>query len=385
MCDTFYISSKISEDGSNIFCKNSDRPYGESQAIMLLPPEKRSDTIKATYIKIKGKDRKYSVFIGKPFWMWGGEFAINSAGVCIGNEALFTKIKIKGNNGLLGMDTLRFSAEISGSAEESLQNIIELIERYGQDANSAYDKDFRYHNSFLILDTDKVFYVETVGRNYAFREIKDDFFSISNKMIICGDSNGTLSCPKKYERKIYSFLAGGKQRREKIIKEIQRKVDNGKKISLKDCIEILKIHGFGTRSVCMHYGIFCPSQTANSVICLVHNDGNIVIWATGTPHPCISVFKPFVFGTQVPYSEIFLPSGKKDSSLWWISITLHQKLFKDKKMLKDYRENIEDLQEKIIRIYKEVHSDKKSVYELLEQSINWELKVIKKYSKADYF
>lgn len=383
MCDTFFISQKITEDGSRIFCKNSDRPYGESQAIVLIGPETRSqNTIKATYINVGFKPAKHTIFLGKPFWMWGGEFAINENGVCIGNEALFTKVKIKGNNGLLGMDMLRISAEISDNAEESVENIIELLEKYGQDANSAYNKEFRYHNSFLITDPQKTFYIETVGRNYAVKEIKEDFFSISNKMQIRSKEECILSnmeSPQKYERKLFSFLAGGTERMKKIRKEIERIFLEKKKISLKDCFRALKIHGFGPRSVCMHYGIFSPSQTSNSVVVKLHKNGKIILWATGTPHACISLFKPFSLKNQIPNQEFFLPSGKPDETLWWLSLKLHERLFKDTKALEEFTYEINQIQDELLSL--ETQIDEKSVYEISLQSINKELQTIKKFLK----
>lgn len=384
MCDTFFISQKITEDGSRIFCKNSDRPYGESQAIVLINPEKRdSNIINTTYIRVKAKDFKHSIFLGKPFWMWGGEFAINSNGVCIGNEAIFTKVKIKGNNGLLGMDIIRLSAETSDNAQEAVGNILEFLESYGQDANSAHNKEFRYHNSFLVLDQHKVFYIETVGRKYAVKEINDDFFSISNKMLIkskkeCNISN--LENPQIYERKFFSFLAGGKQRIKKITGEIKKRCSEKNRITLKDCIDILKIHGFGPRSVCMHYGLFCPSQTANSVITKFYKNGRIICWATGTPHPCLSLFKPFSFKNQIPYQEFFLPSGKPDETLWWLSLKLHEKLFKNKSALKEFSSQINELQNEIISSEKQI--DEKNIYELSSNYINREVELIKKYSKS---
>ena len=49
------------------------------------------------------------MILSKPAWMWGAEMGANDAGVCIGNEAVFTKLNSEKDveEKLLGMDLLR--------------------------------------------------------------------------------------------------------------------------------------------------------------------------------------------------------------------------------------------------------------------------------------
>lgn len=65
--------------------------------------------MKCTYISIPQASHTAAVVLSKPAWMWGAEMGSNEHGVCIGNEAIYTKLL--GENGdqeqLLGMDLVR--------------------------------------------------------------------------------------------------------------------------------------------------------------------------------------------------------------------------------------------------------------------------------------
>jgi secernin len=140
MCDTFVCLGKKVESGFPIFGKNSDRDPNEPQIFVFIPKNiEYKEKIKTTYIEIEPYEKRYSIFLSKPVWLWGGEMGINEIGVSIGNEAVFTKIKYK-KIGLTGMDIIRISLETSKSAFEAVQKIIELIEKYGQGGNCGYEK-----------------------------------------------------------------------------------------------------------------------------------------------------------------------------------------------------------------------------------------------------
>jgi hypothetical protein len=65
--------------------------------------------------------------------------------------------------GEIGISELRIALELSEKSEEALIKIIELVENYGQDANSSYRGKFLYDNAFLISYKDTAFYIETVS------------------------------------------------------------------------------------------------------------------------------------------------------------------------------------------------------------------------------
>ena len=62
-----------------------------------------------TYIEIEQASHTYAVILSKPAWMWGAEMGANEHGVCIGNEAIYTKMASDEDKEekLLGMDLVR--------------------------------------------------------------------------------------------------------------------------------------------------------------------------------------------------------------------------------------------------------------------------------------
>lgn len=60
-----------------------------------------------TYIQIPQVEHTHAVVLSKPAWMWGAEMGANDQGVCIGNEAVWTREPVTPGEALLGMDLVR--------------------------------------------------------------------------------------------------------------------------------------------------------------------------------------------------------------------------------------------------------------------------------------
>ena len=149
MCDTMW---KSFEKGG-IFAKNSDRSCNEINLVQFIPGGKTGgQPVKCTYITVPQEEKKYSVLLVRPHWMWGAEMGINECGVAIGNEALFTKSKGKRTERLLGMDILRIALERAKNAKEGIEEIKKALTAFGQGGNCTFDKTFYYDNSFLVAD-----------------------------------------------------------------------------------------------------------------------------------------------------------------------------------------------------------------------------------------
>ena len=129
MCDTLYVR----QNGVGWFAKNSDREPDEPQAMVWLPPaqDDATQTVRATYLDIPQQPRRYGVLLSQPAWIWGGEIGVNTQGVAIGNEAVFSKRVERKGQSLLGMDLLRLGLERGGTAREALDVIVWHLERYG--------------------------------------------------------------------------------------------------------------------------------------------------------------------------------------------------------------------------------------------------------------
>ena len=146
MCDTFVYVPTKNENANIIFGKNSDREPNEAQSIVRIEAKQHIQSkLKCTFIEIPQVSNTYEIIISKPFQMWGAEMGANEHGLTIGNEAVFTKIKINKNNPTLtGMDLIRLALERTKTADEALELITKLIADYGQDANGGYKNDLYY-------------------------------------------------------------------------------------------------------------------------------------------------------------------------------------------------------------------------------------------------
>lgn len=60
-----------------------------------------------TYIEIDQVPHTYRTVLSRPAWLWGAEMGANEHGVCIGNEAVYTKESCSTDDGLIGMDYVR--------------------------------------------------------------------------------------------------------------------------------------------------------------------------------------------------------------------------------------------------------------------------------------
>jgi hypothetical protein len=171
MCDTLGVLF----DGHSLFGKNSDRSPNEAQVTEFYPARVCKETsLSATYVAIpQARDTK-AVLLSRPVWMWGAEIGVNEAGVAIGNEAVFTKGPY-GKPALTGMDLLRLALERSESAESAVNTIIELLETYGQGGNCGFDHTFYYDNSFLVIDRDHLFVLETCAKSWCGQVLPQGF------------------------------------------------------------------------------------------------------------------------------------------------------------------------------------------------------------------
>jgi secernin len=312
MCDTFVAIGSATNDGRVIFGKNSDRPYSEKQTIVYIPKKRYSDEteVKCTYISIPQVEETHAVLLSKPSWMWGAEMGANEMNVVIGNEAIFDTKEPLGPPSLLGMDLVRLALERSSSAIQAVHRICDLLETHGQGgACTEDDPTFMYHNSFLIADFNEAWILETAGKWWIGQQIKDGIRNISNSLSIRSEYNiakeGIIDyaldkgyCDNRDEFDFAKcFTQGIYQEHYKHITRYSRESwgnyllqSNFGKINPIIMMEILRDHYGG---ICMH-GAF--RTTASQVSYL--SEKNTVHWMTGSPHPCISFFKPFVVSSQ---------------------------------------------------------------------------------------
>ena len=314
MCDTLGMI----KNGRAYFAKNSDRSPNEIQVLEYHPPRTGlSGEVDVTYMSLPQAPETHGVLLSRPAWMWGAEMGVNDCGLCIGNEAVFTLGRY-GKTGLTGMDMVRLALERCSSASEARDLIISLLEKYGQGGNCGFDHDFYYDNAFLIMDRKNLFVLETAGREWVWKAY--DKASISNRLSIGSDGDAYAGGTaydffRKHREPVYTTFSGSAHRRSQTQCSLQTAE------TAADFIAALQVHddgvtnpfaGDSVSSTCMHYGGMVGDHTTASMVvdldCTDPAGGQrTLIWATGTSCPCVSLFKPWIFGTQ-PAAPVFTPA-----------------------------------------------------------------------------
>ncbi len=375
MCDTM---GKLFEHYA-IFAKNSDRSPNEPQVVEYFEAKVHTDKkVKTTYVEVDQVEKTKAFILSRPIWLWGGEMGVNECGVCIGNEAVFTKGKYK-KTGLTGMDMVRLALERSGNAKEALQCIIDLLEKYGQGGNCGYDHDFFYDNSFLIMDKTNIFILETAGKEWVYKKVKQG--AISNRLSIREDgdvySHEKCDFVKKHLEPVYSYFSKSKQRQSMCASAIE----NANK--LEDIFKAMRQHSHddnpmakaSVSSPCMHYGSFIGDHTTQSMIVELLENGQIRIWVTGSSLPCMSIFKPFLFGNEC-VKPIFKETDDYAKN-YWIAMEQFQRELLGKKIPDDYYKERDEIEMALIEQVK--NADALKMFELSKKAFCDETAFINKW------
>lgn len=316
MCDTIGLLSR----GKAFFAKNSDRSPNEPQVVEvhLAADHPAGKLLKTTYLSINQVAHTHALLLSRPTWMWGGEMGVNEFGVCIGNEAVFTKGKYA-KTGLTGMDLLRLGLERGSSAQEARDVIIRLLEEHGQGGNCGFDHAFYYDNSFMIMDREHLFVLETAGRKWVYKQMERA--SISNRLTIAADGDSysggkVVDFKNTHLEPLYSHFSGSADRLEQTgscLATIQNTADLMKTLRAHRADVRNPLAQGSVSSPCMHAGGLVGDQTTASMI--VEVDERIRVWLTGASTPCISLFKPWLFGS-VPTAPVFTSDDPAAEEYW---------------------------------------------------------------------
>ena len=384
MCDTFVAMPSVTQDGSMIFGKNSDREASEVQLLEYYP-ECRHDPgelEQCTYISIPQVEETHAVLLSRPFWMWGAEMGANDRGVVIGNEAVFTKMPVQKEGGLTGMDLLRLALERRSTARGALDTITELLGKHGQGGNCGYQNQaFYYHNSFLIADPNEAWVLETAGHLWAAKKV-EDYYAISNGLTIGNDfdlmhedliytalekgwikKKADFHFANCYSHTFYTRFSACATRQGRS-QELLRK----KTYSLTDAFDHLRDHGgenyrpdthFLMNHVCAHAGASPARQAAQTTASFVAHitQDNETYWATASSSPCTSVFKPVWFGDDpLPTSFVGENIDQFDADIfWWHHEELHRQIMLDFQNRHDLvRRELDILEQRWLKAAKEI-------------------------------
>ena len=329
MCDTVVMV----EPGRVLFAKNSDRDPNEAQVLDWEPrrAHRPGDRLRATWISIDQVAETAAVLLSRPFWMWGAEIGANEHGVSIGNEAVFTR-QPYGRPGLTGMDLLRLALERAETAAAAVDVITSLLERHGQGGGCGHEnRDFTYHNSFIVADPREAYVVETAGDRWATERVTSGARSISNGLTIPGFA-------ERYTDRVRTHFSRGARRRA------FTEASAGRATGVGDLMAVLRDHGTGgwapdyspvtgaMGAPCMHpSGLAAASQTTASWVAELTPSGSSH-WVTATAAPCTGLFKPV--SVTEPLDLGPAPVDRFDERcLWWRHELLHRRALKDPERL----------------------------------------------------
>ena len=344
-CDTFAVGKKYFETGKNFFAKNSDRPLGESQPISFFHGGMHGpgEMVKCTHLTIPQVAKTYTVLGSKPYWIWGFEMGLNECGLIIGNEAEGSRCDAESEEGLLGMDLLRLALERADTARKGIDVITGLLEQYGQNANASPLFDRRYENSFILVDREEIWLLETAGRQWAAKKIDDwtaisNCYSIGTDFDICSSQLETYARERRWLRpsdpldfaKAYTLPALRQSQSTPRWRRLRKLIgESNKPMNISSVKSILRDHFEGEIieprwggsyggfvSICMHAMTWDSSQTAASLLSSWDELLGPVSWYSASI-PCCSVFIPVYWTGNVPDSMKNAGEFYDKNSLWW--------------------------------------------------------------------
>lgn len=182
MCDTLCATGP----SGTVFAKNSDRPVSEVQLVTAHPRRAAGGTVRTQYLELPDAGAAATV-LARPTWLWGAEHGINEHGVAVGNELVFTTVDPHGQpDALIGMDLVRLGLERGRSAEEAIEVMTGLLDRYGQGGVADAATDSPYFSSFLVADGQTAWVLETAGATWAAKPVGPTA-AISNRLSLRDD------------------------------------------------------------------------------------------------------------------------------------------------------------------------------------------------------
>ena len=346
-CDTLAVAADNSACRSHMMAKNSDRPIGEAQPLQWFPPADHTagEMLAITGMEIPQVSHTYGVLGSKPYWMYGFEMGVNDQGVVIGNEAENSRDKdCEKKEGILGMDLLRLGLERGATAREALDVIVALLEEYGQLRNASVLYQSHYENSYIIMDPQEIWVLETASRRYAAKRVTTGVFNIGNCYTLEKDlelaspdleaharENGWLlpnepfNFSKAYMKDFAAqTLAIPRWRRVRQLSQEKKLHDlDSLKAIFRDHYEgdpvLQPRYGASTGylpTVCRHALQWDMSQTASSMIAW-YQDGIGTVVREAYSHPCCSLYLPAYPEVPLPAEMAFAEGTFSEDSLWW--------------------------------------------------------------------
>jgi hypothetical protein len=199
------------------------------------------------------------------------------------------------------------------------------------------------------MDRAELYVLETAGKKWAWK--KSDAANISNRLSI-GSEADAVSDPairdfcKQFTEPVYTTFSGSKNRSA----QMRRCLATAS--TAEGCMAALRSHDTGVTnpfargsvsSACMHYGGMVGDHTTASMVVSLE-ERRMVVWSTGCSTPCVSLFKPWLFGTEavLPIAE-----GRAEEAYWLAAEKFRRNLL-GKKLPDDFYTQRDEIQNRWI-------------------------------------
>lgn len=357
-CDTLVLLPSATAAGVTLFGKNSDRPPEECQPLVqrpraTCPPLSVCD---CQFVQVPQVTETLAHIGSRPSWCWGYEHGVNEYGVCIGNEAVFSKFAPSESPRLLGMELVRLALERGVCAAEAVAVITELISRFGQGAFKNNAGVRTYDNGFIVADAKEAYVIETAGYHWAVKRIQD-MVPISNCHSIGTDwdqlspecesvaitngwwsaSRGRFDFKKAFENPspvpFEGYIPTGEhrlRRQQELLELLTARA--GDKPQVVDVMTHLRDHslpGAGAASpewpwsssaekcatICRHSD---TSQSTASMVAEIGSSGCLCVCWCCLYSPCTSVYFPVFPSGELPAVLALGSATESENSPWWL-------------------------------------------------------------------
>ena len=344
MCDTFVALRAATLERAVLFAKSADCEVNEANALVRIPRARHlpGEVVRLTHLVIPQAEETFEVILTKAFWTWGCELGVNEFGLCMGEEAVFTTEMKEEKDGIIGPDLMRIGLERARTCRDAIDIMTGLLEIYGQGGSAEMKGNSHFDSSFLMADTKEAWILETAGRKWAVRRIKD-VGSISNCLSVrtdwerCSESSqaGSLDWAATFGLPEVPPTLGAPERQRVTSSGLAK---NRGRITARTMFDLMRQHGEAYHpatapvhaNTCMHAG---PQkdrwwQADGAMVADVRGD-DIIVWATGTSGNCVSIFKPVFHGIDLPEIGPVPTEHFDPHSLWWKHELLHRRAMAD--------------------------------------------------------
>jgi len=311
VCDTF---CSVDADAT-LFAKNSDRPPDEVQVVELHPRRSAVSSARPMqYIEVADRPA-HAVMLSRPTWLVGAEHGVNEHGVAVGNERVYSLVEDRAP-ALLGMDLVRLVLERAATADEGLAVLTGLLAGHGQGGSGVADHDDPYDSSFLVVDPQGGWVIETSGSDWVAQRVVGSA-AISNRYGIgmAGDRAGGRASTATDTTAWHDPSVDTRIADHRLAATTRCATARP---TVADAVAVLRDHGGSAEppsrvgpdrsgvTVCMHIRDF-QATTASMVATLGAGDTPIRTWVC-LGSPCVGVYLPVRFGA--------VPAGLSDPSRW---------------------------------------------------------------------